>query len=207
MGNTATLLIVKNLMATRINTWFDNLQNRHNESHNGRAERAELRRTLPPYGALTCAGFRRLANMLPDLLGDSETRLLALAVFTAVAAHAEGNNREKSFAAQLGEKIKGTDRTYLSTLRFERLQRVTSPEEFCRLLIRAVKIRGEKGVNLPSLADGIFLWMAEWQARQHNEAPGIDPFKRNAVRWACEYGQATQTSVIDETTAAISDKE
>ncbi|QWT39138.1 type I-E CRISPR-associated protein Cse2/CasB [Dickeya dadantii] len=206
MGNTATPLVIDESAAVKIGVWFNALQNRHNDSYNGRADRAALRRAAVPYGALTCQGFMRLARALASQIGDQEHRLLAVAIFAVVAAHADGNNGKKSFAAQLGEKVSaGSDRRYLSELRFERLLRAQTPEELCRLLIRAVNIRGGDGVNLPSLADGILLWMDEWQARQRNLPAHPNPLKRNAVRWACEYNQITQEPSPDETASAPQD--
>lgn len=193
MVNTAKSLVLDASAAAEIDDWFKKLQNRRNDAYNGRAERAELRRAAAPYGALTCAGFQRLARRLSRLIEEADHRLLGVAMFAAVAVHAESNNHNKSFAAQLGGSVTpGSDRRYLSPLRFERLQRAATPEEFSRLLVRAVKIRGDAGVNLPSLADSILLWMDEWQARQNNSAPDLNPLRRNAVRWACEYGQTTQ---------------
>ncbi|WP_192458390.1 type I-E CRISPR-associated protein Cse2/CasB [Musicola keenii] len=198
MGNTAATLVIDSPAAREIGIWFSELQNRYNDNYNGRAERAALRRAAAPYGALTCQGFMRLSNRLAGVIGNKEHRLLAVAIFAAVAAHADGNDDKKSFAAQLGQPVTaGSDRRYLSELRFERLLRAQTPEELCRLLIRAVRIRGRDGVNLPSLADGILLWMDEWQARQHNLAIQPNPLKRNAVRWACEYNQKTQEPAPD----------
>jgi CRISPR system Cascade subunit CasB len=201
-NSTATLLVIDPPAAEKLETWFTQLQNRHNDTHNGRAERAALRRAAAPYGALTCQGFMRLSNVLAGVIGDKQHRLLGVAIFAA--AHADVNNDKKSFAAQLGEKVSaGSDRRYLSELRFERLLRAQTPEELCRLLIRAVTIRGSAGVNLPSLADGILLWMEEWHARQHNLPAPQNPLKRNAVRWACEYNQITQEPAPDVMPSAI----
>ncbi|MCV9879675.1 type I-E CRISPR-associated protein Cse2/CasB [Brenneria izbisi] len=212
MANTADLLVIDNDEANRINRWFAELQNRHNPAYNGRARRAQLRRANGPYGVLIYEGYHDLAARLSRQL-TNETRILALSIFVSVAAHAAKNTAsppgdKRSFAAQLGMKTKGSDRPYLSPLRFERLQRAATPEALYRQLLRAVKIRGEDGVNLPSLADGIFLWADEWQARQENRAP-IHPLRRNAVRWACEYAQVSQDPAIEDQTHTVapSDKE
>ncbi|UAY91729.1 type I-E CRISPR-associated protein Cse2/CasB [Pectobacterium polaris] len=203
MANTADLLVIGKDDEDKINRWFEALQSRHNTTSNGRARRAELRRAKPPYGVLTCPGYHDLAGKLAARL-KKEHHIVALAIFVSVAAHAAKNMLKTSFAAQLGEK-QGGDRPFLSPLRFERLQRAQTPEELYRQLFRAVQIRGEAGVNLPSLADGIFLWVEEWQARQENRAPTLHPLRRNAVRWACEYAQASQDITADEpdTTAML----
>ncbi|MEI7338502.1 type I-E CRISPR-associated protein Cse2/CasB [Pectobacterium carotovorum] len=203
MANTADFLVINKDDAKKISDWFEALQNRHSAAGNGRARRAELRRATPPFGVLTCQGYHDLAGKLTARL-EKEHHIVALAIFVSVAAHAAKNMLKTSFAAQLGEK-QGGDRPFLSPLRFERLQRAQTPEELHRQLFRAVQIRGEAGVNLPSLADGIFLWMDEWQARQENRAPTLHPLRRNAVRWACEYAQASQNITADEpdTTAML----
>ncbi|QIZ45738.1 type I-E CRISPR-associated protein Cse2/CasB [Dickeya zeae] len=204
--STATPLVINPPAAQKIESWFGALQNRHNDTHNGRAERAALRRAAAPYGALTCQGLMRLSNMLAGVIGDKQHRLLGVALFAVVAAHADKSDDKKSFAAQLGEKVSaGSDRRCLSELRFERLLRAQTPEDLCRLLIRAVTIRGSAGVNLPSLADGILLWMEEWHARQHNLPAPPNPLKRNAVRWACEYNQTTLEPAPDEAPSAPQD--
>ena len=211
MANTADFLVINKDDAKKISDWFDDLQKRHNTVGNGRARRAELRRAKqPPYGVLTCQGYHDLAGKLAARL-TQEHHIVALAMFVSVAAHAEKNMLKTSFAAQLGEK-QGGDRPFLSPLRFERLQRAQTPEELHRQLFRAVQIRGEAGVNLPSLADGIFLWAEEWQARQENRALNLHPLRRNAVCWACEYAQASQDITSDEpdtteTSTTASDKE
>ncbi|MDC9820657.1 type I-E CRISPR-associated protein Cse2/CasB [Pectobacterium polonicum] len=211
MANTADFLVINKDDAKKISDWFEELQNRHGTSGNGRARRAELRRAKqPPYGVLTCQGYHDLAGKLAARL-TQEHHIVALGIFVSVAAHAAKNMLKTSFAAQLGEK-QGGDRAFLSPLRFERLQRAQTPEELHRQLFRAVQIRGEAGVNLPSLADGIFLWADEWQARQENRAPNLHPLRRNAVRWACEYAQASQNLTADEpdtteTSTTASDKE
>ncbi|MEL0580769.1 type I-E CRISPR-associated protein Cse2/CasB [Pectobacterium punjabense] len=211
MANTADFLVITKDDAKKINDWFDGLQNRHGTPGNGRARRADLRRAKqPPYGVLTCQGYHDLAGKLAARL-TQEHHIVALTMFVSVAAHAEKNMLKTSFAAQLG-KEPGRDRPFLSPLRFERLQRAQTPEELHRQLFRAVQIRGEAGVNLPSLADGIFLWAEEWQARQENRALNLHPLRRNAVRWACEYAQASQDITSDEpdtteTSTTDSDKE
>ncbi|GKW16754.1 type I-E CRISPR-associated protein Cse2/CasB [Pectobacterium carotovorum subsp. carotovorum] len=203
MANTADFLVINKDDAKKISDWFEALQNRHSAAGNGRARRAALRRAAPPFGVLTCPGYHDLAGKLAARL-EKEHHIMALAIFVSVAAHAAKNMLKTSFAAQLGEK-QGGDRPFLSPLRFERLQRAQTPEELYRQLFRAVQIRGEAGVNLPSLADGIFLWAEEWQARQENRAPTLHPLRRNAVRWACEYAQASQNLTADEpdTTAML----
>ncbi|MBV4411658.1 type I-E CRISPR-associated protein Cse2/CasB [Enterobacteriaceae bacterium YMB-R22] len=173
-------------------TWFNALQERDayigQRRINGRAWRAELRRATAPYGVMVYEGYHTLRGLLERVMPLNHVDSLALAVFVCAAAHADKNTSGRSFAAQLGENIKG--RACLSALRFDRLQDTREPAEFCRQLVRAVKLRGKEGVNIVSLADGIFLWMREWQAREEHQPECSDPFSRNRIRWASEYMKA-----------------
>ncbi|WP_085246891.1 type I-E CRISPR-associated protein Cse2/CasB [Gilliamella mensalis] len=177
-----------------INEWFSMLQQRsypfYGGTYNGRKLRAELRRATLPFGVMLHEGYFCLANVLfndTHRLTPTPVHQQALAIFVAVAAFASANNEKAPFAAQLSEKAKGGQRNIMSPLRFEQLQTSETPEEFCRRLIRAVKLRGEQGVNLFSLADGIFLWVREWHNRLQNLSPTINPFERLSVRWAMDY--------------------
>ncbi|NBD01606.1 type I-E CRISPR-associated protein Cse2/CasB [Atlantibacter hermannii] len=171
-------------------TWFESLQQRYrNEGAqrvNGRAWRAELRRCTVPYGALTTDGYFALLSVFSKSMVMRDIDRFSLAMFASVVAHVRAYRGSHSFAAQLGQGEKKGE-PCLSRARFERLQAARTPEELCRHLIRAVKLRGDEGVNIISLADGIFLWMREWQARQESEHVEINPFNRNNVRWASEY--------------------
>ncbi|OCG23090.1 type I-E CRISPR-associated protein Cse2/CasB [Gilliamella sp. App4-10] len=177
-----------------INEWFSMLQQRsypfNGGTHNGRKLQAELRRATLPFGVMLHEGYFCLANALfNDTHGLTPTpaHQQALAIFVAVAAFTRANNEKVPFAAQLSERAKGGERNILSPLRFQQLQASETPEEFCRRLIRAVKLRGEQGINLFSLADGIFLWVQEQHNRPRNLSPEINPFERLSVRWAMDY--------------------
>nr|WP_318383809.1 type I-E CRISPR-associated protein Cse2/CasB [uncultured Enterobacter sp.] len=177
--------------ATRnvLTKWFDVLSERNNfqtgQRINGRAWRAELRRAEPPYGVMMCEGYAALRTQIAEHMTLQPIDQMALAIFASVAVHIKKHNDAYSFAAQLGEK--SGDRPCLSRLRFERLQQATDPETLCIQLMRAVKLRGTEGVNVISLADGIFLWMREWQARENHQLEALDPFSRCPIRWASEY--------------------
>jgi len=171
--------------------WYSYLQERyHHDGGNGRAWRAELRRCAQPYGALTTEGFQVLMQSLRKHVNFQPSDTLALAIFASVAAHARRDNPQECFARQLGKENKSTP--YLSRLRFDRLLAVRTPAELCSQLTRAVKLRGDEGVNVVSLADGIFLWMREWHAREQCLPAQSDPFQRVSVRWASEYLQAKE---------------
>lgn len=159
---------------------------------NGRAWRAELKRMDPPYGVMMCEGYGDLRQRLSQHMSLEPINEMALALFVSVAVHVKSHKQTLSFAAQLGEKLRG-DRPCLSKLRFERLQKASDPETFCNLLISAVKIRGVEGVNVLSLADSIFLWMEEWLRREEHQPENSHPFERNRIRWANEYLSTART--------------
>ena len=188
------LIILNDNHKKIIDEWFFMLQQRQGKfngiSYNGRKLRAELRRDSLSESIFLQDGYTILADKLinnDSKLAKTEVHYYALRIFANVAAFAEKNNDKSPFATQLSEKINGGERNYLTELRFERLLASENPDEFCQRLIRAVKLRGEKGVNLTSLADGIFLWMQEWDAREHNWPADTNPFKRLSVRWAMDY--------------------
>jgi len=188
------LMILNDNHKKIIDEWFSMLQQRRGNfngiTYNGRKLRADLRRDSLSELIFLQNGYTILANKLinnDSKLAQTEVHYYALQIFANVAAFAESNSDKIPFAAQLSEKIKGGERNYLSELRFERLLASETPAEFCHRLIRAVKLRGKKGVNLTSLADGIFLWMHEWYAREHNWPANTNPFKRFSTRWAIDY--------------------
>ena len=188
------LMILNDSHKKIIDEWFSMLQQRQCKfngiNYNGRKLRAELRRVSLSELIILQDGYTILANKLlnnDSKLAQTDIHYHALQILVNVAVFAELNNDKAPFAAQLSEKVKGGERNYLSKLRFERLLASETPEEFCQRLIRAVKLRGEKGVNLISLADGIFLWMQEWYAREHNLPVDNNPFKRFSTRWAMDY--------------------
>lgn len=189
-NDTSQALIFRDKAACQVlNDWFDSLQERGRYDSasriNGRVWRAQLRRAEFPHSIMVTDGYHHLAHQLNRTMQPKDLHPLALALFTAVVVHASKNNQDGSFAQQLGVKI--NDRECLSRLRFDRLLAARTPDELCSRLIRAVKLRGELGVNVVSLADGIFLWMQEWFARQENRELEANPFHRNSVRWASEY--------------------
>lgn len=184
-----------------INEWFALLQQRlcgfNGNSYNGRKLRAELRRTSLPFGVIIEDGYQILAEALfakDNGLAETEIHHQALALFVAVAIFAKVNNSNAPFASQLSEKVKGGERNFLSKLRFEQLLASETEEEFCHRLIRAIKLRGDNGVNIFSLADSIFLWVQEQYDRKQNLPANPDPFKRNSVRWAMDYYSTKKTS-------------
>ncbi|KMK09491.1 type I-E CRISPR-associated protein Cse2/CasB [Pluralibacter gergoviae] len=173
-----------------LSDWCEMLSERNvtnnNTKINGRAWRAELRRAEPPYGAMLCEAYNDLCRRLAAVIELKSIDKMALSLFACVAAHIKTNNTRHSFAAQLGEKL--NDATpCVSKLRFERLLNARTPDDFCRLLIQAVRIRSKEGCNVLSLADSLFIWMREWEAREEHRPEPADPFARHRVRWTNEY--------------------
>ena len=181
--------------------WFSKLQVQEcfffGKAYNGLKLRAELKRSSLPNGVMLKEGYWLLANQLfeeKSFLIASDNHHQALAIFVAVAVFVKANNENASFASQLSEKNKKNERNIMSSLRFNQLLASDTEEEFCRRLIRAVKLRGDGGVNLFSLADSIFLWVKEKNNRQKNLLNNMEPFKRNSVRWAMDY-YSTEKSI------------
>lgn len=190
-SNTAALCRILNSDAQKaLLDWFATLSERYERKDdkriNGRAWRAELKRMELPYGVMMCEGYDALRQALLKHMRLQPLDEMALALFVSAAAHIKSHKEKISFAAQLGEKLNGST-PCVSGLRFERLQKASDPETFCQLLIQVVKIRGKEGVNVLSLADGIFLWMEEWQRRENHQPEPANPFERNRTRWANEY--------------------
>lgn len=173
-----------------LSDWCEMLSERnvtHNHTRiNGRAWRAELRRAEPPYGAMLCEAYNDLCRRLAAIIELEPVDKMALSLFACVAAHIKTNNTRHSFAAQLGEKLNGAT-PCVSKLRFERLLNARAPDDFCRLLIQAVRIRSKEGCNVLSLADSLFIWMREWEAREAHRPEPADTFARHRVRWTNEY--------------------
>ncbi|TKI04081.1 type I-E CRISPR-associated protein Cse2/CasB [Martelella alba] len=191
-SDTAIPRIFKDTEAQKALTdWFAILSERYaNQDEkriNGRAWRAEIKRMAPPYDAMMSESYNVLRRRLSACMALQPIDLMALALFVSVAAHIKSHDNKRSFAAQLGESVKVKDKPCFSPLRFERLQRVTHPDDLYQQLIRAVKIRDTNGVNILSLADSIFLWMREWQRREAHQPETAHPFDRNRIRWASEY--------------------
>ena len=86
-----------------------------------------------------------------------------------------------TFAEQLAQPNKGGNSPIMSELRFQRLQKSHTPEEFFLQMCRAIDLLGGN-VNIASLVDSVLLWLREYEQ-------GVDkaPKKRLAVRWATEY--------------------
>jgi len=154
-------------------SWFHWLQE-------NRGDRARLRRAETPNDVLLSEPFFNFLRQMPDSWALQKNIPIA-AMIAAILAHVKDNDGKKSFAAQLASTKPGTDRSRMSELRFQQLQKSRTPDEFFRRLIRAVKL-ADGQVNILSLADSIRRWMNEYRY-----GTSLKPFDRLAVRWANDY--------------------
>lgn len=83
----------------------------------------------PPYGVMICEGHDALRRALLKHMRLQPLDEMALALFVSVAVHIKSHKENISFAAQLGEKLKGST-SCVSGLRFERLQKRPTRKHF-----------------------------------------------------------------------------
>ena len=150
-------------------------------------ERAKLRRAETPDDVLLSEAFFNFLQQMPDTWSES-AHMPVSALLAAVLAHAnahEVNQYETtSFAAQLAASKDGGDKPRMSELRFQQLQKSHDPAEFCRRLVRAVKML-DRNVNIFSLANDILHWTYEYR-----NGADRNPQKRLAFCWAIDYYRA-----------------
>lgn len=157
----------------KLRAWFGWLED-------NRGDRARLRRAETPDDVLLTEPFFNFLRQMPDSWRQ-QWNLPIAAMVAAVLAHVKENDSKNSFAAQLASPKPGTDRSRMSELRFQQLQKSRTPDEFFRRLIRAVKLT-DSHVNIISLADSIRRWMNEYRC-----GTSLKPLDRLAVRWASDY--------------------
>jgi CRISPR system Cascade subunit CasB len=157
----------------KLRSWFSWLQE-------NRGDRARMRRAETPDDVVLSEPFFNFLRQMPEVWALQQNLPIA-AMIAAVLAHVKDNDGKKSFAAQLASTKPGTDRSRMSELRFQQLQKSRTPDEFFRRLIRAVKL-ADGQVNILSLADSIRRWMNEYRY-----GTSLKPFDRLAVRWANDY--------------------
>ena len=150
-------------------------------------ERARLRRAESQDDVLLLDAFFNFLQKMPEEWSES-AHLPASALIATVLAHANLHEMTQSdstsFAAQLATAKEGGDKPRMSEIRFQQLQKSHDPTEFCRRLVRAVKML-DRNANLFSLANDILHWMHEYRK-------GVDrnPQKRLAFCWAADYYRA-----------------
>jgi len=163
---------------------------------NNRGDRARLRRAESPEDIVLTEAFFHFLQQMPD----TETWRENLAISACVAGALSqvkidrqtnsriGNKKDSekpkvmaSFAEQLATPLESKGKSPMSELRFQQLQKSTSPEDFYRRIIRAIQLlKGQ--VNIISLAHDIIQWHKEFD----HPASHI-PANRLAVRWATDY--------------------
>jgi CRISPR system Cascade subunit CasB len=176
------------------------LQQWHTWLDDNRGDRARLRRADSPEDILlTDAFFHFLEWMKPLTEWSEKTPLLTKASIAGAVAHVKANKqtasrinlskksaevavRYASFAEQLATPVDGKSKAPMSELRFQQLQKSTSPEDFYRRVLRAIHLL-DCNVNVLSLAYDISHWHREF----NQIADYRNPQNRIAVRWATDY--------------------
>lgn len=171
------------------------IQRWHKWLDDNRGDRARLRRAESPEDILLTEAFFHFLQQMPDT--DTWRKNLATSACIAGALSQVKNDRQTnsrihnkkdsehkvmaSFAEQLATPLEGKGKAPMSELRFQQLQKSTSPEDFYRRIIRAIQLlKGQ--VNIVSLAHDIIQWHKEFAY----PASHI-PANRLAVRWATDY--------------------
>lgn len=172
------------------------IQNWHKELEKRRGDRARLRRAESPEDILLTEAFAHFLHDIPDTKTWRDTLYISACVAGAlsqVKADKQTNSRihnkkdrdkmkvMASFAEQLATPLEGKSKAPMSELRFQQLLKSTSPDDFYRRLIRAIRLLNGQ-VNIVSLANDIIHWHKEFEHQS-----SYSPANRLAVRWATDY--------------------
>ncbi|MGL4603676.1 MAG: type I-E CRISPR-associated protein Cse2/CasB [Iodobacter sp.] len=152
-------------------------------NHQGRGERAKLRRCQTPEDVLLQSSLHNLALALfaPDK--PKPQQLLDLALVAGILSHVDQDDFTHKFAASLGSKK--ADRPAMSEMRFQQLQTSREVDDFYRQVRRAIDLLGNK-VDVIDLAQSLFDWC-------HEQRENTEPAKRLKLRWATDYYTASLT--------------
>ncbi len=172
------------------------IQKWHKSLVDNRGDRARLRRAENPEDILLTEAFSHFLQQLPESdtwRKDLATSACVAGALSQVKIDKQSNSRihnkkdsdkakrMASFAEQLATPLEGKGKAPMSELRFQQLQKSTSPEDFYRRIIRAILLlKGQ--VNIISLANDIIHWHREFE---HQSI--YSPANRLAVRWATDY--------------------
>lgn len=172
------LLTAKDGDGKKILDWWLTLQDH-------RGERAQLRRADTPDDILLTPAFIQFLRRMPEHwgvdFGEEGIFLRHAALIAAVLAHVKEHSDQFSFAERLARPRETGGKAVMSELRFQRLQKSRTEDEFFTRIRRAVGLlRGE--VNIISLTNDILHWLHEYHF-----APADRPERRLAVKWASEY--------------------
>jgi len=168
------------------------LQGWHKELKDNRGDRARLKRAERAEDVLLTSSFFRFLHQMPENW-RKDKRILSSAAVAGLLAHVKEDRqieskryqsknikRIASFAELLARPIEGK-KPPMSELRFQKLQKSRTMDDFYRGVIRAIRLLNSK-VNIPSLANDIIHWHLEYNSMADRE-----PEKRMAVRWATDY--------------------
>jgi len=172
------------------------IQTWHSKLNDNRGDRARLRRAESPEDILLTAAFANFLQQIPESVTWRKELIVSACIAGALSQvkmdkqsnsrihNKKGSNDTKkmaSFAEQLATPLEGKGKAPMSELRFQQLQKSTSPDDFYRRIIRAIRLlKGQ--VNIISLANDIIHWHKEFE-HQSNHSPA----NRLAVRWATDY--------------------
>ncbi len=172
------------------------IQHWHKNLDDNRGDRARLRRAESPEDILLTEAFAHFLHDMPDSKRWRDKLYISACVAGALSqvkadkqTHSRIHNKKDSdkvkviasFAEQLATPLEGKSKAPMSELRFQQLQKSTSPDDFYRRLIRAIRLLNGQ-VNIISLANDIIHWHKEF-AHQSSHSPA----NRLAVRWATDY--------------------
>jgi CRISPR system Cascade subunit CasB len=184
------------LTLAEINT----LKRWHHWLDDNRGDRARLRRAERPEDILLTDAFFHFLQKMPESLQEKKPMFTNAAV-AGLLSHVKEDRqvlskgyqpKDKSkprniasFAEQLATPVR-SDKSPMSELRFQQLQKSRTTDDFYHRVLRAIRLLDGK-VNIPSLANDIIHWHQEFDDQIDHK-----PTNRLAVRWATDYFTALQ---------------
>lgn len=176
------------------------LQYWHHWLDDNRGDRARLRRAERPEDILLTDAFFNFLKQMPESWRENNPMFTSAAV-AGLLSHVKEDrqvlskgyqpkDKKKprniaSFAEQLATPTKG-EKSPMSELRFQQLQKSRTTDDFYRRVLRAIRLLDGK-VNIPSLSSDIIHWHQEFDNQIDTK-----PSSRLAVRWATDYFTALQ---------------
>lgn len=176
------------------------LQNWSHWLNDNRGDRARLRRAERPEDILLTDALFHFLEQMPENWREKNPMFTSAAVagllshvkedrqVLSKAYQPKDKNKPRniaSFAEQLATPAKG-EKSPISELRFQQLQKSRTTDDFYRCVLRAIRLLDGR-VNIPSLGNDIIHWHQEF-----NNQIDPKPFNRLAVRWATDYFTALQ---------------
>lgn len=169
------------------------------EDHRG--DRARLRRAERAEDILLTDAFLTFLKRMPESW-QKNVPLFVSAVVAGLLSHVKedrqvssriygtaskkGSINPASFAEQMATPVRG-EKSPVSELRFQQLQKSKTTDDFYRRMIKAIRLLNGK-VNIASLANDIIHWHREFEHQIDRK-----PANRLAVRWATDYFTALNT--------------